>query len=356
MTTISVKTSTEYEVIIDVDLHDRAGAYIHALIDGEIAAIVTDRVVSALYLDRLLKSLHKKGFETPVFTLDGGEASKNAYNYISLIEFLADHKLSRSDVVIALGGGVVGDITGFAAATYLRGIPYVQMPTTLLAAVDASVGGKAGVDIEAGKNLIGTIYQPRAVLCDCALLEALPPSILTDGCAEIIKYGAILDRELFCAMKAFPRINMEDIIGRCVQIKADIVSADEYETGRRKILNFGHTVGHAIELLSNYHISHGKAVSIGMAIETRAAWKMGVCDQACYDELIELLHQFGLPYRTGFSAGEISRAALMDKKRKGDKITLVFPEKIGTPTLRKADVVDLEEIIDLGLVKSGENA
>jgi len=354
--TVAVKASSEYDVFIDAGLLERVGSYVSGIAEGEIAAVVTDDVVSELYLEKLLKSLHKKGFETPVFKVKSGEASKNAYTYVSLVEFLAESKLSHSDIVLAFGGGVVGDLAGFASATYLRGIPYIQIPTTLLAAVDSSIGGKTGVDIESGKNLVGTFYQPSAVICDLDLLEGLPPSIFTDGCAEVIKYGVIADSELFYSLKERPQFNLEEIVVKCATIKAEVVCEDEFETGRRKILNFGHTVGHAIEYLSNYNISHGRAVAIGMAIEARAAMKMGVCSDECYNELIDLLHRYGLPYTTRFSAQELSEAALSDKKRRGDKITLVFPEAIGCSVLRKADVVDLEEIIDLGIVKSGENA
>jgi len=353
MRTVNVRTAKPYNVYIGAGLLDRAGAYVRNAAGGGAAAVVTDDIVAGIYLDRLLNSLQNHGYDTPVFTVKNGEASKNTFTYVRLLEFLADKRLSRTDVVVALGGGVVGDLAGFAAATYMRGIAYIQIPTTLLAAIDSSVGGKTGIDLDAGKNLAGAFHQPAAVLCDHALLEMLPPRIFTDGCAEAIKLAMIADGDLFGIMSCFPILDLEDVVTRCVTIKRDVVSADEYETGLRKLLNFGHTVGHAIELLSNYSVSHGKAVAIGMAVETRAAVKMGFCTSECYDQLVELLHKYGLPYQTRLSAEEISGAALNDKKRSGGKITLVVPEAIGTGVLHEVDVGDLGSIIALGTAKSG---
>ena len=354
MNKVRVNALKPYDIYIGDGLLDDVGSLISGLVEGEIAAIITDDNVASLYPERLLKSLRKKSFETAVFTIKNGEASKNPYSFINIAHFLAENKLTKADTVIAFGGGVVGDLAGFAASVYLRGIPYIQIPTTLLAAVDSSVGGKTGIDLEAGKNLVGSFYQPLAVVCDLSILEALPPKIIIDGCSEIIKYGAILSEELFNKLKLFPKIDFEDIITSCVKIKADIVAHDEFEAGRRKLLNFGHTVGHAIEHLSNYSISHGTAVAIGMAIEMGAGYEMGVCDLDSYNELINLLHRFGLPYTTKFNAQELANAALSDKKRRADTITLVFPQKIGSPVMRTAKVVDLEEIIFLGLKKVGE--
>jgi len=349
MKTIAVRTSIEYEVFVDAGILDRAGAVIRDVTGGEIAAVVTDDVVANIYLDRLCKSLNKKGYQTPVFTFRSGEVSKSAYTYISLLEFLAENGVTRSDVIVALGGGVVGDIVGFAAATYMRGISYVQIPTTLLAAVDSSVGGKTGIDIKAGKNLVGVFHQPAAVICDSILLKMLPPRIFADGCAEIIKYGIIADSEMFGMLYSYPHLDIEEIVVRCITIKSGIVSADEFDNGKRRVLNFGHTVGHALEILSDFNISHGKAVAIGMAVETGAALKMGICEENCYNELINMLHRFGLPYKTHFSSEEISRVALSDKKRSGSSITLALPEEVGTCVLRKADMGDLQQIIELGL-------
>jgi len=349
MRTINVKTSRKYNVMIGAGLFDRAGAHIKNAAGGSIAAVVTDDNVAGLYLDPLVKSLRRVDYKTAVFTIRHGESSKNPHNYIRLLEFLAENGMTRTDVVIALGGGVVGDLAGFAASSYMRGIPYIQVPTTLLAAIDSSVGGKTAIDLEAGKNLAGAFYQPSLVLCDYTLIEALPPKIFTDGCAEVIKYGMIADRELFDMMGSESRSDLEEIIAKCVEIKSDIVREDEYEKGTRKMLNFGHTVGHAIEKLSSYNVSHGKAVAIGMAVETMAAVKTGKCGIDCYNELVDLLHKYGLPYTTRYGADELCKAALSDKKRGSGKITLIFPEEIGICNLHETDISELRQIIALGV-------
>ena len=345
MKTVRVKTSREYDVIIDSGLLDDAGGYIYDVVGGNLAAIVTDDIVAGLYLERLRISLHGVGYETKVFTFKNGEESKNIFMYSRILEFLAESRITRSGVVIALGGGVTGDLAGFAAATYMRGIPYVQIPTTLLAAVDSSVGGKTGVDLDAGKNLAGAFHQPKLVLCDYSLLEMLPPRIFVDGCAEVIKYAMIADNELFQMLGTKTSLDLEEIIARCVRIKRDIVSEDEFDTGTRMILNFGHTIGHAIEHLSKYNITHGKAVAIGMAMETLAAVRMGMCEEKCYNELTDLLHKFGLPIRTRYEYDVLIRAALSDKKRKGNVITLALPRRIGKCFLCDVEVGKFESII-----------
>ena len=353
MRTIRVGTTCEYDVFIGAGLLDRAGAYVANAAGGGFAAVVTDDVVASLYLERLLASLQSHGYGTAVFSVKGGEASKSGYTYIRLLEFLAWSGLTRTDVVVALGGGVVGDLAGFAAATYMRGVPYVHVPTTLLAAVDSSVGGKTAIDLEAGKNLAGAFHQPKAVICDHALLEMLPPRVFTDGCAEVVKLAVIADRELFSMLGAISSLDLEELVARCVTIKSGIVSEDQYDMGKRKMLNFGHTVGHAIESLSNYGISHGRAVAIGMAVETLAAVNQGLCGGGCYRELVDLLHKLGLPYATRFGADQICREALKDKKRSGGMMTLVVPERIGACALREVEVGDLERIIGLGLSGNG---
>ena len=349
MKIVRVNASKEYKVLIGADILDRAGEYIYGAAGGSAAAVVTDDIVSGLYLERTLASLRAAGYDTSVFTIRNGETSKNAYTYIKLAEHLADKRLARSDVIIALGGGVVGDLAGFAAATYMRGISFAQIPTTLLAAVDSSVGGKTAIDLEAGKNLVGAFYQPDAVICDVTVIERIPPRVYTDGCAEVIKYGMIADSDLLHMLDSSGKPDIEDIITRCVTIKRDIVCKDEFESGERKLLNFGHTVGHAVEQLSNYKISHGRAVAIGMAVETMAAVKMRMCGEDCYRGLIDILHRHGLPYNTRYSAEELARAALSDKKRKGDKLTLIMPRRPGKCIMSDVKIEDLESVIALGL-------
>ena len=354
MKTVKVKTSKEYDVIIDAGLLDRAGEYIYSAAGGDIAAIVTDDIVAGLYLERLRATLSKAGYKTKVFTLRNGEESKNIFTYSRILEFLADNKVTRSDIVVALGGGVVGDLAGFAAATYMRGIQYIQIPTTMLAAIDSSIGGKTGVDLDAGKNLAGAFHQPKLVVCDHELLEMLPPRIFVEGCAEVIKYGMIADSELFQMLETKASLDLGEIIARCIMIKRDIVCEDEFDTGSRMLLNFGHTIGHAVEHLSKYNITHGKAVAIGMAIETSAAVSLGMCDGECYRSLVELLHKFGLPTRTRYEADELIRAVLSDKKRKGNMITLVFPRRIGKCFISDMEVDKYKRIVNGNTTTVGE--
>jgi 3-dehydroquinate synthase len=335
--------------MIGSELLDKAGESIATIIKGRSAAIVTDDHVDAFYGARLDASLTNAGFSVARHVIPHGEPSKNASNFITLLNFLAEAQLTRADAVIALGGGVVGDLAGFAASAYMRGIGFIQIPTTLLAAVDSSVGGKTAIDLDSGKNLAGSFYQPDLVLCDCTLLDTLSEDCYRDGLAEVIKYGVIADDTLFDMLTPPVRLQIEEIIARCVTIKRDIVTIDEKEQGPRKLLNFGHTIGHAIESCSNYAISHGKAVAIGMAIISRASMKMGICDVATSSSIVALIKSFGLPVTTDFSVKELSIAALSDKKRSGHMITLVVPEQIGQCVLRETPISELAYIIGLGL-------
>jgi 3-dehydroquinate synthase len=349
MKTITVNASKSYDILIGPGLLDQAGYELAKVIKGRSATVVTDDRVDALYGDRLISSLSGAGITAARFVVPNGEPSKNAANFIALLNFLAGSRLTRTDAVIALGGGVVGDLAGFAASAYMRGIGFVQVPTTLLAAVDSSVGGKTAIDLDSGKNLAGAFYQPDLVLCDHTLLDTLSDDCYRDGMAEVIKYGVIADRELFEMLLPPVRLQIEEIIARCVSIKRDVVSRDEKEQGPRKLLNFGHTVGHAVEACSNYTVSHGSAVAIGMAVVSRASYKIGLCDAATSDGIVDLIRSFGLPVTTDFAAKQLSEAAAFDKKRSGAMITLVVPEQIGLCVLRETPVSELEEFIALGL-------
>ena len=233
-------------------------------------AIVTDKNVSALYEETVANVLTNSGFHVISYAVPPGEASKSAEQFFALQRWLAENQITRSDAIIALGGGVVGDLAGFTAATYLRGVPFIQVPTTLLAMVDSSVGGKTGIDIPEGKNLVGAFYQPSAVICDPETLRTLSPEIFADGCAEVIKHGMIRSEKLLRMLESPVVPQISAIIEENVKIKRDIVQRDEFDTGERQLLNFGHTIGHAIEKLSDFQISHGSAVAIGMAIITQA--------------------------------------------------------------------------------------
>ncbi len=350
MNTVHVETSKKYDVIIGRDLLDRAGEYISKLIKPSKALIITDDNVAPLYLGRLEASLKASGFECESFVIPHGEASKSAENLIKILNFAAEKRLTRSDLFIALGGGVVGDLAGFAAAVYLRGVKLVQIPTTLLSAVDSSVGGKTAIDLDAGKNLAGAFYQPSLVLCDYTTLDTLSDEVFTDGTGEVIKYALLGNTELFDHLlengKSF---DTEYVITECVKMKRDIVCADEFDTGRRMILNLGHTVGHAIEAANGYTLSHGKCVAAGMAIITLAALEDGICDKYTYGKIIEILEKFELPTSTELGFDTLFKIMTADKKIMDGGITLTIPTRLGECILKKMTLDDFKTFIKAGL-------
>lgn len=353
MRTVLVQTDRPYAVHIEAGILDRAGEFVRQSAGGQTVVLVSDDTVAALYGDRVEASLRAAGYETLRFVFPHGEASKSAATYLALLNFLAEHRVTRSDIVVALGGGVTGDLAGFAAATFLRGIAYVQIPTTLLAMVDSSVGGKTAIDLAAGKNLAGAFYQPRVVLCDPEALSTLPAETFADGCAEVIKYGVILDEELFSWLKEPIRPQIDRVIERCVQLKRDVVVQDERDHGVRQLLNFGHTVGHAVEANSHFAVSHGRAVAIGMCIAARAAAARGLCSRDCAAEVEEMAAHYALSQKTDFSAAQLAQAALSDKKRSGAVIHLILPERIGRCVIREVPVEELEDFIAAGLAEDG---
>ena len=350
MQTLTVSTQNgKYDVCIGSGLLAEAGERIRSVSGGSALCLVSDDVVDKLYGERVEKSLAAAGYRVEKFVIPHGEESKTPENFLKLVSFMAQKGISGGDAAVALGGGVVGDLTGFAAATYRRGIDFIQIPTTLLAAVDASVGGKTAVDLPEGKNLLGAFHQPSLVLCDTDTFATLPEETLRDGCAEIIKYGMIKDSALFESLRNIPSAMSEDVIARCVEIKRDVVEADELDKGERRLLNFGHTVGHAVELLSGFGITHGSAVAIGMAIVARASAKAGYCGSECRDRLIEKLKSFGLPTETDFTAVQLAKAMLADKKRSGSTVDMIVPEEVGRCVIRKTDVNELESFVASGL-------
>lgn len=350
MTTVSVRASRSYEVKVGRNLLDTLGTEAAALLKGRTAAIVSDSNVAPLYLDKAKASLEQAGFQVCAFVFPAGEASKNGQTYLDLLEFLAAHQITRSDGLVALGGGVVGDLTGFAAATFLRGVDFIQIPTTLLAAVDASVGGKTAIDLKNGKNLAGAFYQPRLVLCDLNTLDTLPAEIFADGCAEVIKYGMIGDPGLLDLLETTDfQKDPEEIVARCVAQKRDLVEQDEFDTGARQLLNLGHTIGHGIEACSGYQLSHGKAVAIGMTLITRAAVSFGLCPEEALPRLQSLLKKYRLPDATEYAAQALYEKTLSDKKRTGSTIRLVVPTAWGKSQLHQVAVPDLLQWIEKGL-------
>lgn len=303
-------------------------------------AVITDSTVGPLHLSRVLSFLPP---DSPHFIFPAGEASKHLGTIGEMLDFLAREQLTRSDLVVALGGGVTGDMAGFTAAIYLRGISVLQLPTTLLAAIDSSVGGKTGVDLPQGKNLAGAFWQPRAVLCDTDLLSTLPRRILFDGVAEAVKYGVIRDAALF-RLLATPggfQENLRQVIARCVEIKAEIVAGDEFDRGERALLNFGHTLGHAVERESDFAISHGQAVAIGMVAVTRLAEERGWCEAGLHAQIAQALELYELPVELPYPWERLAEAMLHDKKRRGNELTLVVPECLGRCVLKTLPVAEL---------------
>lgn len=350
MKTVNVTASKNYSVHIGSGLMCRLGAMTAQVVSPCKAAIVSDSNVFPLYGEAAIDSLQMAGFQVVSFVFPAGEESKNGDTYLKLLNFLAQNQLTRSDCLVALGGGVVGDLTGFAAATYLRGIAYIQVPTTLLAAVDSSVGGKTAIDLPAGKNLAGAFYQPRLVLCDTDTLNTLPEDIFRDGCAEVIKYGVLYDPALFAHLSenglAFHR---EDVIARCVELKRDVVAQDEFDHGERQKLNLGHTIGHGVEAQSHFSISHGKAVAIGMAIVSRSAAAVGICSDDTTSKIVTVIKAFGLPTDTCYTANQLFSSALSDKKRSGGTVNLIVPQAIGTCVILPTPISKLESFIQAGL-------
>ncbi len=349
MKAIRVTASSEYDVLVGQGLLHAVAEHIRSVTKGNSLCIVSDHTVWSYYGDDLKDSLTDAGFRCKAICFSPGESAKCAKNYVALLEFLAENKFGRNDCILALGGGVIGDLAGFAAATYLRGIDYIQIPTTVLAMVDASVGGKTAIDLGAGKNLVGAFWQPRLVLCDTNVLNTLAQDFFIDGCAEIIKYAVLYDSSLIEHLQLHGLdFDRDWVIARCVTLKRDVVAADEFDRGERQKLNFGHTFGHAIEAASCYSVSHGKSVAIGMAIICRAAAKMGVCPQECADTLMAVLRQFGLPDTTSLPEDVIYTCSLSDKKRTDRTINLVIPRQIGNCEIMPVSTETLMDWIRLG--------
>ena len=345
MRSVTVKTSATYEVLIGSGLLQKAGEAVKKVISPCKAAIVTDSTVVHLYEETVRKSLTEAGFSVCTFVFPAGEASKNMHTLSHLLEFLAKEEMTRTDMIVALGGGVTGDLAGFGAAVYLRGIPFVQIPTTFLAAIDSSVGGKTAVDLEAGKNLAGAFYQPKLVLCDSDVLQTLPEVVFADGIAEALKYGVLGDAALFEKIAGGDfRQDLEEIIETCVSMKRDVVEEDEFDTGKRQLLNLGHTFGHAIEQKSHFQMTHGHAVAIGMHLIAKAAEAKGIAEKGTAAAIAKALEQNQLPKETEFSPAEVAEGTLRDKKRRGGTISFVFPKKIGACETVKIPVEEVEEL------------
>ncbi len=345
---IPVRVGAGYEVTVGAGLLDGCGARVKAAVGACRAAVVTDSNVEKLYLERVLKSLADAGMEPVCYAFPAGERNKNLQTLSDILEFLAENRLTRKDCVVALGGGVTGDMAGFAAGCYLRGVKVVQLPTTLLAAVDASVGGKTAVDLKAGKNLAGLFLQPSAVICDTDCLRSLPDDVFADGASEAVKTGILAGEPLFSLLeKGGARENAGEIIARCAAFKAQVVEQDEREGDLRRILNLGHTLGHAIEKCSDYSVAHGRAVAMGTVAVSRAAVRMGKCEKAAARRIEAAFIKNGLPVELPYPAEQLCMAALSDKKRAGGNISVVLPKGIGEWEIMTLPVAELRNFIDL---------
>ena len=320
--------SGHYEVKIGAGLLPSLGAELRTCTGARRCAVISGENVFPLYGEAVLQSLHAAGFKTADLVLPSGEATKNLLHYGEILSFLAGNRFTRTDCIVALGGGVTGDLAGFAAATYQRGIAYVQVPTTLLAAVDSSVGGKTAIDLPEGKNQVGAFYQPALVLCDTDTLKTLPQRELMAGYAEVIKYAVLADKALFETLQNREH-DVPQVIETCVRHKADIVREDERDTGMRRFLNLGHTFGHAVESRSGYKLLHGEAVSVGMVMICRAACAKGLLSQSDFEAVVTLLRSYDLPTETNYSADELYDTLLLDKKFSGGKLHLIVPREIG---------------------------
>lgn len=344
MRTVTVNASKSYNIHIGSGLLPEIGKYVQQLGKAQKICIITEDTVFPLYGEAVRASLEQAGFSVSIFQFPAGEESKNGSRFLEALNYLSEQQLTRSDMVLALGGGVVGDLAGFTAACYLRGIRFVQVPTTLLAAVDSSVGGKTAIDLPGGKNLAGAFWQPSLVLCDTDVLTSLPLEVFRDGCAEVIKYGILYDPTLFSTLEATGLdFDREAVIARCVELKRNVVMEDELDTGSRMKLNLGHTIGHGVETRSNFALSHGKSVAIGIAMISRAV----NCPDA--GRIIALLEKFGLPTRTDYPAEDIYHYTLSDKKRTGGTVNLIVPKAIGDCAIVSTPVETLKLMIEAGL-------
>jgi 3-dehydroquinate synthase len=343
-----------YNIAIAPGCLDSLGEQMRSLDLGRKVLLVSNPAIFDHYGKRAIASLEVAGFEVASCTIPAGERYKTLESIQTIYDVALDNRIERSSVMVALGGGVIGDMTGFAAATWLRGIPVVQVPTSLLAMVDAAIGGKTGVNHPKGKNLIGAFHQPRLVAIDPQVLETLPGREFRAGLAEVIKYGVIWDAELFDRLERADRFDqfryinpglLQEILQRSCQAKADVVSKDEKEAGLRAILNYGHTIGHAIESLTDYQLlNHGEAVAIGMVAASHLAMELQLWDKACHDRQFDLIEKAGLP--TGVPVGLDIEAILetlkADKKVKDGKVRFVLPTQLGAATV--SDRVTADDI------------
>lgn len=349
MRRLTVGVNPPYDIVIGQSLIKETGRLAAGVMRGSRALVISDSNVAPLYSDAVTGSLEQAGIETHLHVFPAGEAHKNIQTVWDMLEAAAESGLTRTDTVIALGGGVTGDLAGMAAAIYLRGVDYIQIPTTVLSQSDSSVGGKTGCDLTCGKNLAGAFKQPRLVIIDTDVLATLPSRYRADGMAEIIKYGCISSPELFDIIENGGG-DIEDILYRSVDIKRTFVEKDEFDTSERMKLNFGHTMGHAIEKYYSFTgPSHGEAVAAGMVIAARAGEAAKLTKPGTADRLVRVLKAAGLPTETNVPLSELVRIAALDKKRMGDNINLILISEIGSSFIHKIPAAELHAFLEGGL-------
>lgn len=346
MKKLTVNVQDKYDILIEKGIIKNCGNYIKNVTNAKKIVIISDTNVEKLFLKTVEKSVKENGFEVFSYVFEAGESSKTTNTVISMVEFLAEKGLTREDTVVALGGGVCGDMAGFAAAIYLRGIKFVQIPTSLLAQIDSSVGGKTAVDLPQGKNLCGAFYQPSLVLIDPDVLDTLPEHYFSDGMAEAIKYGCIKSKSLFERIEnENAKDFIEDLIYECVDIKRVVVENDEKEMGERALLNFGHTAGHSIEKLYNFEgISHGEAVGIGMVMITEACEKHNLTEKGTSNRISNVLEKYNLKTKDNHSIKDIVDSMSSDKKRTGSGIKFIMLNSIGDSFIKLVEYKEMAEL------------
>ena len=357
---IHVTASEDYDVIIGSGILKDTGSIVRDVLPkASKILIVSDTNVAPLYMDKVKASIEEAGISTYEYVFEAGERSKNIESVAGMWDLMAKEGFTRTDAVAALGGGVAGDMGGFAAATFLRGIKVIQIPTSLLAMVDSSVGGKTGIDLPVAKNQVGAFLQPAVVIEDTDCLKTLSPDLFTEGMGEVIKYAFIMDLPLYDLLRKIAdegkaeelsadTDNLTSVIKACVADKAYVIANDEFDTGLRQILNFGHTVGHVIEARSDFSLAHGVCVAKGMGIVTDAAVKAGTCDIDEASKMKDLIEAYGLPSSDDISAEDAAEGAMNDKKKRGDTLSLIVVNEIG-----KASIVKMTSEEYLAFLKKG---
>ena len=355
MNTITVDLTTDlYQIYVGHNLLKQAGKLIRSSTSGSKILIVTHPNLQNLYGAELLGSLETAGYSVTTALIPSGEHSKSFDSYQKLIDTLAKNRFTREDIVVAFGGGVISDLAGFVAATYMRGCALIHIPTSLLAMIDSSIGGKTAIDLPFGKNLVGAFYNPKAVIVDLELLNSIPAPLLQDSCGELSKYSVLSGSNLFNKiilarnpMQVIDASYRQELIQACVEIKKSIVEVDFKEAGSRKLLNLGHTLGHAIETLSNFELGHGSCVAVGTNMMAKACSKLGLCSCKDAEKIAQLTQSYNLPTSTSFTVEELYSTALHDKKSHTDSIDVTLIYGIGDVRIERKSFAELKQLIAL---------